>query len=71
MRLVLDTNVVVSVLLWGGNPERLIAAAGEGAVELFTSVSLVAELAGLLGRAKLAAQLERMGLRAEEVLALS
>ena len=27
MRLVLDTNVVVSALLWGGNPERLIAAA--------------------------------------------
>ena len=69
MRLVLDTNVVVSALLWGGNPERLIAAAGEGTVELFTSSSLLAELAGLLGRAKLAAQLERKGLRAEDVLA--
>lgn len=69
MRLVLDTNVVVSALLWGGNPERLIAAAGESTVELFTSASLLAELAGLLGRAKLAAQLERKGLRAEEVLA--
>ena len=41
MRLVLDTNVVVSALLWGGNPERLIAAAGEGTVELFTSASLL------------------------------
>lgn len=36
---------------------------------LFTSASLLAELAGLLGRAKLAAQLERKGLRSEEVLA--
>lgn len=69
MRLVLDTNVVVSALLWGGNPERLIAAAGESTVELFTSASLLAELAGLLGRAKLTAQLERKGLRAEEILA--
>ena len=69
MRLVLDTNVVVSALLWGGNPERLIAAAGEGTVELFTSAALLAELAGLLGRTKLATQLERKGLHAEDVLA--
>lgn len=39
------------------------------AVELFTSASLLAELAGVLGRAKLAAQLERKGLRPEEILA--
>ena len=69
MRLVLDTNVVVSALLWGGNPERVIVAAGEGVVELFTSAALLAELAGLLGRAKLAAQLKRKGLPTEEVLA--
>ena len=37
MRIVLDTNVVASALLWGGTPERLIDAAGEGTLELFTS----------------------------------
>ena len=52
MRVVLDTNVVASALLWGGTPERLIEAAGEGTLELFTSEALLAELAGILGRAK-------------------
>lgn len=37
MRVVLDTNVVSSALLWGGTPERLIELAGEGSLELFTS----------------------------------
>ena len=37
MRVVLDTNVVSSALLWGGTPERLIEFAGEGSIELFTS----------------------------------
>lgn len=43
MRAVLDTNVVASALLWGGTPERLIEAAGDGALELFTSEALLAE----------------------------
>ena len=29
MRVVLDTNVVASALLWGGTPERLIELAGD------------------------------------------
>jgi predicted nucleic acid-binding protein len=37
VRVVLDTNVVSSDLLWGGTPERLIEPAGEGSLELFTS----------------------------------
>ena len=34
MRLVLDTNVAVSALVWGGMPYRLIEAAAAGDVEL-------------------------------------
>ena len=52
MRVVLDTNVVASALLWGGTPERLIDAAGEGRLELVTSGALLAELAGILGRSE-------------------
>ena len=29
MRVVLDTNVVASALLWGGTPERLIVSGDE------------------------------------------
>jgi predicted nucleic acid-binding protein len=42
VRVVLDTNVVASALLWGGTPERLIELAGEGSLELFTSQALLA-----------------------------
>ncbi len=38
MRVILDTNVVVSALLWGGTPERLIEAAGDGRIELVAIV---------------------------------
>jgi hypothetical protein len=69
VRLVLDTNVVVSALLWGGTPEHLIALAGDGALSFVTSQALPAELERLLNRPKLAAQLERKGLTAQEVLA--
>ncbi len=37
MRVVLDTNVVASALLWGGTPERLIQAADDEGLELFTA----------------------------------
>jgi len=54
MRLVLDTNVVASALLWRGNPRQLMQAArGEG-VQLFTSAPLLAELTDILSRAKFA-----------------
>lgn len=69
MRAVLDTNVVASALLWGGTPERLIDAAGDGTLELFTSEALLAELAGILGRAKFAEVLRRRNLPAAEIVA--
>ncbi len=69
MRAVLDTNVVASALLWGGTPERLIEAAGEGTLDLFTSEALLAELAGILGRAKFARKLRQNRLSAAEIVA--
>ena len=69
MRVVLDTNVVASALLWGGTPERLIEAAGEGSLECFTSEALIAELAGILDRAKFAAKLRQKNLSTAEIVA--
>lgn len=57
MRLVLDTNVVVSALLWGGQPEKLIILAAEGEIELFSSPVLLDELAEVIARPHLAARL--------------
>jgi len=47
VRLVLDTNTVISGLLWGGTPGRLIDAAKAGRVELVSSAPLLAELQGV------------------------
>lgn len=50
MRLVLDTNVVASALLWGGVPRVLLQSRREQRVMLFTSTPLLAELTDILGR---------------------
>jgi len=59
VRVVLDTNTVVSALLWGGTPYALIAAATEERLELYSSSALLEELADVLGRAKFVPRLER------------
>jgi len=41
MRLVLDTNVVASAMLWGGVPHRLLQARHERRIELYTSAPQV------------------------------
>jgi putative PIN family toxin of toxin-antitoxin system len=70
LRLVLDTNVVVAGLLWGGPPRRLLQWAFEGeAVELFSSPALLDELAHTLGYAKLAARIQAQGTSAERLVA--
>ena len=52
MRLVLDTNIVISGLIWGGVPRRLLDMAHDGDVILFTSSALLDELAEVLTRDK-------------------
>jgi putative PIN family toxin of toxin-antitoxin system len=54
MRIVLDTNVTVSGLLWGGPPRQILEAARAEQLELFTSPALHAELAEVLARPRFA-----------------
>lgn len=67
MGLVLDTNTVLSGLLWGGTPGRLIDAAEAGDIALASSPALLAELQGVLSREKFAKQLARRGLTVADV----
>ena len=60
-RWVLDTNVVVSALLWQGKPGRLIEWAGEKEIQIFTSRALLDELAATLAKKKLARALAATG----------
>jgi putative PIN family toxin of toxin-antitoxin system len=57
VRLVLDTNVVLSGLIWHGHPRRLLDLAKEEAVSLYTSSALLDELADVLSRGKWTAML--------------
>jgi putative PIN family toxin of toxin-antitoxin system len=54
VRLVVDTNVVVSALLWHGPPHTLFEQAQEANLTFYTSQALLDELADVLARRKLA-----------------
>ncbi|MDM0019899.1 putative toxin-antitoxin system toxin component, PIN family [Variovorax saccharolyticus] len=70
MKLVLDTNVIVSALIWGGEPYKLIRAATEGDIELYASPALLAELRDVLGREHLALRLQQQRSSVEQAIDL-
>ncbi len=57
MRLVLDTNLIVSALLWGGVPRQLLELGRNGQVTFFTSSVLLDELLSVLEREKFSSML--------------
>lgn len=69
MRIVADTNTVISGLLWGGPPRQILEYARIGQIRLYTSHSLLAELAEVIGRAKFNARIQAAGLSAGELIA--
>lgn len=68
MRLVLDTNVVVSAMVWGGTPFKLLQAATDGDIELYTSPALLAELLEVLERKPLASRLSQQRSSIEQAI---
>ncbi|MHB1539927.1 MAG: putative toxin-antitoxin system toxin component, PIN family [Steroidobacteraceae bacterium] len=69
MRVVADTNTVVSAFLWGGLPAQLLESTRAERITLFSSAALIAELEDVLGRQKFAARIARVGSSAPELLA--
>lgn len=69
MRVVLDTNVIVSALVWGGIPYRLLQLAEAGEITLVTSPTLIAELADVLGRTHLATRIAAQDMSAMALVA--
>jgi putative PIN family toxin of toxin-antitoxin system len=55
VKVVADTNVIVSALFWRGNESKIIDLVEKGKIKLFTSVALLDELKKVLGH-------ERFGL---------
>lgn len=70
MRIVLDTNVVISALLWRGSPYRLLEAIRQHeSFTLYSSPVLLEELADVITRTALTRRLAVIGKTAREVLA--
>jgi putative PIN family toxin of toxin-antitoxin system len=68
MRVVADTNIVVSGLLWRGNPRLVLEGSRDGLISLYTSGVLLDELEGVLIREKFAVRLLAAGVRAHELV---
>ncbi len=69
MRLVLDTNVVTSALLWRGVPYQLLQAVRQhGNLQLYSSAALLEELADVLKRPSLVKQLATIDKQAADVV---
>ena len=70
MRIVLDTNVVLSALLWRGTPYRFLdVARRREEVTLFTSIALLEELAEVLLRPMATKRLALIGRTARLLIA--
>ena len=53
MRAVIDTNVLISGILWRGIPFQLLKWAEEGILTIYTSLDIVAEVYRVLHYSKL------------------
>ena len=65
MRLVVDTNTIISGSLWQGPPARLISVALGGQARMYLSLPMLLELRETLQLAKFAARLAGRGETAE------
>ena len=69
MRVVADTNTVISGLFWHGSPRQVLDAARNNLITLYTSDELLAELRDVLSRTKFARLLAQHSTSSEELAA--
>jgi len=68
VKLVVDTNTLVSGSLWTGTPARLVSAALSGQAKIFLSLPLLLELREILQRPKFAQRLAGRGETADTIM---
>lgn len=69
-RIVLDTNTIVSALLWGGLPWMVYKLVLSGDCIALTTEALLGELESVIRRPKFSAALAKFGRTADEILTL-
>lgn len=67
MNIVLDTNVVISGLLWGGPAYRIFKLAREGKFTFYSSPALLAEFEDVLNRKKFLKKLKEAQVLARDL----
>ncbi len=68
VKVVLDTNVLVSGLLWEGLPNRILTLIKQGEVILCLSPEIVGELEAVLKREKFSGRIQEVGATVAELL---
>jgi putative PIN family toxin of toxin-antitoxin system len=68
VRVVADTNTLVSGMLWRGAPRQVLDAARSGSIQLYTSATLLDELEGVLKRDKFAQRLALANITPHELI---
>ncbi|MCC6616485.1 MAG: putative toxin-antitoxin system toxin component, PIN family [Anaerolineae bacterium] len=61
IRAVIDTNIIVSALFWGGAPRAVLNAARAKRFQMITSKELIDELRDVISRPKFAERLAQVG----------
>ena len=69
MKLVVDTNVLISGLLWGGPPNRILKWARDGLVILFACESTIDELKRVIKYKRFAQRLNLLKITPPEAVA--
>jgi putative PIN family toxin of toxin-antitoxin system len=68
MRVVFDTNTIVSAILWGNKPREALYAIGQKRAILLCSQALRNEILEVLSREKFAPKFEALGMSPQQVM---
>jgi hypothetical protein len=68
MKVLVDVNVWISGLLWGGVPRKIIQLAQTHQIIIFASEALFKELEATLRRTKFDSKIQSLGLTVEDIL---
>jgi uncharacterized protein len=69
IRLVLDTNIIISGMLWSGSPKQVLKILAEGKVQAITTEAMLDELKEVIERPKFVKRLELLAKSPQELLA--
>lgn len=69
MRVVVDTNVVISGLLWGGPPNQILRWAREGFLETIVCEEIIDELRNVIRYKRFSQRLSDLSISPNEVVA--